>query len=455
MAQPALIYPRYANLTNILYALFLLILLTRSSLDTVLETVQIDIGTNNSLTFGAAINALLIGITALLALIHPYRIPWRAQFAWISFIIFCTIMSLGTPDPIGVARFLLVLTSYQCAFMLPFFFARTAQEATPIINTIIYSSILPTLVAIGQISGSIPPPADGRIASTFTHPNIFAFYLLAVSATIAYRFASPTFRDTTLKRIVLIAYSGLLGIFLLATQTRSAWLGATIILLGYAVFVRREALLAFVALPLVILFSSSIQERLLNILEPAEYIGNGVILNSYDWRRQLWHDAGMRIEQSSLQGHGGLGSFFAQSQSFFSLGNISFYAHNVFIQLSFEVGIIGAALFFVIFSQKAWIFISAFKIDRAASVIGTAFCFAYLAVSNSNNMLYYLASNWYTFALLGTLMAFSRSSGVSDGLASRHCGSRSIKYPLPIQRTSDALPSVRRQRIQISQLDHR
>lgn len=292
--------------------------------------------------------------------------------------------------------------------MLPFFFVYTAQDAKPIINIIIYSSILPALVAIGQLVGALPTDPDGRIPSTFTHPNIFAFYLLVIGAAIAYRLAAPVFRDTASKRFILIAYSALLGAFLLATQTRSAWFGAVLLLFSYAIFVKPKALLSLVALPFVVLLSPSIQERLLNIMEPAEYVGNGVILNSYDWRRQLWQDALTSINQKPFTGHGGLGSFFTQSPDFFSLETVSVYAHNVFIQLAYEIGYAGAILFVIIFAQKAWTFASMFSGNRPASALGAAYCVTYLAVSYSDNMLYYLASNWYTLAFLGTLIASSR-----------------------------------------------
>lgn len=442
MAQQVPVYSRQVGTTTILYAIVLAIFLTRSSLDKALEIVKIDIGSGNSLTLGAGINALLIGITALLAMCHPERVSWRHQAGWAVFLIFCTVMSLTTPDPIGVARLMLVLFSYQCVFMLPFFFVYTAQDAKPIINIIIYSSILPALIAIGQLVGALPTDPDGRIASTFTHPNIFAFYLLVIGAAIAYRLATPVFRDTASKRFVMIVYSAFLGTFLLATQTRSAWFGAVILLFSYAVFVKPKALLSLVALPFIVLVSPSIQERLLNIMEPAEYVGNGVILNSYDWRRQLWQDALTSINQKPFTGHGGLGSFFTQSPNFFSLETVSVYAHNVFIQLAYEIGYIGAILFFIIFAQKAWTFISMFSGNRPASALGAAYCVTYLAVSYSDNMLYYLASNWYTFAFLGTLIASYRKFESQKNLssfASAHSANQRYHFALAtLPRTRDA-----------------
>jgi O-antigen ligase len=444
-AQPAFVHPLRVNLSGILYTVVLAILLTRSSLDTVLDIVQIDVGGGSALTLGAGINALLVGITALLTMTHSNRVPWGILTGWISFVAFCAVMSVTTPDPIGVARMLLVLISYQCAFMLPFFFIRSARDTKPLINAIIYSSIIPSAVAIAQITGLLPPDADGRLTATFTHPNIFAFYLLAVGAAIAYRLASSAFRNTMFQRLALIAYSGLLSGLLLATQTRSAWLGALVLLFCYAVFVQRVALLGIIALPVVVLFSPSIQERLLNILEPPEYIGSGVVLNSYDWRRQLWHDALVWINERPLSGHGGLGSFFAQSPSFFSLEKSNFYAHNVFVQLAFEVGYIGAILFFFVFAQKAWIFLWTSRREWPVRVIGATFCVVYLLVSYSDNMLYYLASNWYTFALLGALMASYRGAAPDT----RRSG-LGAPYRHPVPRRADALASSR-QRTRISQ----
>lgn len=413
-ARQAYARSQNTDMTNALFSLFLLILLTRSSLDKVFGTVPFDIGTGNTITLGAGVNGLVIVMAGLLTLIHPNRVLWKAQLGWITFVSFCTIMSLGTADPIGVSREIFVLVSYQCVFMLPFFFARAAGGLKSIINAIIYSSLVPSVVAISQMIDA-PTEMDGRIESTFTHPNIFAFYLLTVGAAIAYRIASPIFPDTLVRRVALLSYAGLLGIFLLATQTRSAWLAATILLFAYAIFVQRQALLIFIAFPFIVFFSPAIQERLLNTFTPAEYIGNGVVLNSYDWRLQLWRDALRSINEKPFSGHGGLGTFFEQSSSFFSLDPLGAAAHNVYIQLAFEVGIIGAILYFAVFAQKAWTLASQFRTDRATCVVGTSLCLTYLVLSYSDNMMSYLASNWYTFSLLGTLVASCRCATAFHG----------------------------------------
>ncbi|MBA2127610.1 hypothetical protein DLM45_15465 [Hyphomicrobium methylovorum] len=405
---------RYAHrdsevLWSLLYASVFGILFIRASLDTVLDIVQIPVGSGGQLTLGAGFNAALIGITLLLLLINKKPIDWKLQLPWLAFIGYCAFMSITTTDPVGVVRLLLVIISYQCVFMLPFLLIRTPLDARRFVNVVIYSSFIPAIIALDQIpygNGT----EDGRIAATFTHPNILAFYTLVVMAAIAFRLVSPLFKDTQAKRGWLIVYGGIMGIVLLATQTRSAWASATIFLLAYAIFVNRRALLALFALPVLVALSPSIQQRLLDAISPAEYIGTGVILNSYEWRQQLWRDAMSWIEQSPIVGHGGLGSFLKYSPEFFPLETNGVYAHNVYIQLAFETGVLGAVLFATIFLFIAWRFVRVFNIDRAASVIGAAFCIVYLALSYSDNMLYYLASNWYAFMFLGTLLVITARS---------------------------------------------
>jgi O-antigen ligase len=416
-----------------LYYLILAIFLFRSSLDNLLEKLQFNVGSGRGITLGAGLNLLIIGIALFLVLKHANRISWHNQIFGIAFLAFCAIMSLSSPDLFGATRLLLVLVSYQCAFMLPFFFVRSFKDAKPFLAIILYSSFIPSLAAIGQILVYAKSDPDFRLESTFTHPNIFAFYLLVIGAIICYRLASPDFRDSAFKRLLLIGYSALLGIFLFYTKTRSAWFGATLLIFVYALFVNWRALPVLLALPAVAIATPEIRQRLLDATAPAEYIGNGVILNSYEWRRELWQDAITWIWQSPLSGHGGLGSFIQNSAKFFTLETNGVFAHSVFIQLAFEVGIIGPILFCAIFIAISFSFWSYYKYERHTVLIGITCCIFYHAVDYSDNVLDYLAFNWYLYMLLGVLLASLR---VYDELPyRRHVASshhRPLRYPTRI-----------------------
>ena len=142
-----------------------------------------------------------------------------------------------------------------------------------------------------------------------------------------------------------------------------------------------------------------------------DYIGTGVIMNSWELRKALWSSAFGWIENRPIVGHGGLDSFLENSPKFFLFvpsGLEGVYAHSVYVQLLFEVGLLGLLAFLGIAIQffNGMVRLAAF--DRHAAIIGGSLCLAYLGLCYSDNMLYYIAANWYFFALLGVLGALIR-----------------------------------------------
>src|SRR5262249_32362121 len=100
----------------------------------------------------------------------------------------CTVIS---PDPMKAVRVFLVLSSYAAAFALPFSLVRSKEKALQCLLIIMCSSVIPVTYAFVELAtGSAATESGIRLKSTFTHPNIFAFYLVSLLALIMFMLRS-------------------------------------------------------------------------------------------------------------------------------------------------------------------------------------------------------------------------------------------------------------------------
>lgn len=394
--------------TTLLYALLAAVLLTRSFLDPVLESTKV--GGAKAIGFGAIINALMIAAAALLLIANYRVITPRDLLPWASFLSICIVGSLLTHDPVGVARFVLALVSTFAAFVVPLCLVRSVRDAGRLTDLILMSAVVPAAYGFVEIASNLGDP-EFRAQSTFAHPNIFAFYIIIVMATLLLRWSSEELASGRLRRAAYVAAFAVLGVLLVYTKTRSAWFGAAAMLAVFAVFVDRRALPILVLVPALALLEPSIRERLMDASTATDYIGTGVVMNSYEWRKTLWAGAFGWILEQPFVGHGGLDSFYYYSTKFFPFVASyvdGVYAHSVFVQLLFELGVLGLLAFLAIIGHVLWRLVRLAARDRSAAIVGASLCIAYLGLCYSDNMLYYLSANWYLFLLLGILVAWSR-----------------------------------------------
>ena len=128
-------------------------------------------------------------------------------------------------------------------------------------------------------------------------------------------------------------------------------------------------------------------------------------LNSAAWRMKLWQSAVPSIKKRFVLGYG-LESFHQLSGEFFVLEPDGVPAHNVYVELLFETGVIGFITFLWIYLSILRTFVLRMLRFRAGpvsseSVILFAYVIGYLFVCVSDNMLHYLAFNWYFWFFVG------------------------------------------------------
>ncbi len=407
--------------------LLIAVMVTRASLEPLLSAIK---GGSEGMGPGAAINAVVLMLGALYLLRKPRVFARPHLLLWGLFLALAFSASRYAPDVGKAIRLLMVYLTYFAMFAMPVAVIGDRADARFWVRVLLAASIVPTLAGLfdmatggiapidpelmdpSEVLAGMPEYTGFRIQGAFTHPNIFAFYLVTLIATILYALRIGVF--TGRRRWLGVAYLAVQVALLVATQTRGAWAAAAVVMLAYGMFVDRRLLLwgAIGCIPLFLV--PVVQDRILDVLGYGPpRLDNA--LNSYQWRLAMWKSALPWIADRWLLGWG-LDSYTEYSTIFFPLEYlVGFDAHNVYVQLAFEMGVPGVIAFVSIF---VGLIVMAFTWRRRhplEAVLLIALSIAYLMVCYSDNMHRYLISNWYTFFFMGLLAALATGGDRTEG----------------------------------------
>jgi O-antigen ligase len=427
---PLLVAVLYLLLTRA-HWLLLAILAGRASLDPVF--VQLLSGAEGGLTPSAAVNALAIMVGAVLVLLRPQGLQRGFVLIWLPFVALLLLAFRIAPDAAKATRMLMQYLSYLTMFCSAALLIQRRSDAKPWLITLLLASVIPTVLGfVDLFSGGVQPvesaddePVDldalveetgFRIQGAFAHPNIYAFFLLTIIGVLVYTLKSGLFAIGPLARIAMNGYLLIQLVMLMATQTRSAWAVCGFMFLAYGLFIERRYLLYLLFAPvLAALFVPSVRDRVADLLTGSGNSSDGP-MNSYGWRIQMWKSAATWIQEKWLFGWG-LDTYTEYSPIFFPLEFIKAHdAHNVYVQLAFELGIPGAVAFTLVFLLMAAIAVSRLTARPLESVMLLVGSVGYMMVCYSDNMHRYLVSNWYTFFWLGLLCVLTTMPRTRDRL---------------------------------------
>ncbi len=179
-----------------------------------------------------------------------------------------------------------------------------------------------------------------RIYGTFAHPNLFAFYTFFILGLLISLLLTSQKTSSLIfnKKIIIIAIG--LSVFLLfATYTRSALACLAFFILIFGILKYRRMPLIGVLLFLAAYFLSDVfRERLWELISLDPY-------GSIVWRFKLWKDILPLSLWQPWFGYG-LGTFEKLTEFYrgFSLGSLE--AHNDYLKIFIENGIIGLTAYF-------------------------------------------------------------------------------------------------------------
>lgn len=407
---------------RLLRAIVFGILLIRASFDPVLNLLGGDDGAS-SMGFGAIFNVLAIAIALLLLAQRPLTAPFLVAGVWGPFLLMAFVATLHASDLAGAARLSFVLLSYWSFFVIPFFILRSSADVSRFILLVIGSSIVPSLYALLDIARGLSDMEDFRLQSTFSHPNIYAFYLVLLLGLSLYVRSSRIVRVTSQVRVLIMLYIPVLVVFLMLTKTRSAWITCGFLFLVYAFRIDRRFLAGLLLVPVLLVANPSVVERLTDLTTATEVdsfkqLNESTRLNSYVWRQALWESAITQILERPILGHG-LMSFKPSTPSFFPLiGPEGIDGHNFYLQVGFEMGLLGVLALVWLLGSVARYIARGFRRDPPGIVIILCTLMAYALESYSDNMQFYLSFNWYFWFVMGTICAWIYNEEQCD--APRH-----------------------------------
>lgn len=425
MALPALVLLGFV-LAFSRKVLLLLIILFRASTDLLFESTKLSLG-SYQIGIGGLINVFVLLIALLLVTERPGLLPRKMVVTtWGAFLAMMLYGVAIAPAKVEAIRVFLQIASYFAMFVSAFYFVRSVEDFRFCVRMVLWSSVVPALYALVDIALNWGAGGLGgfRLQSTFTHPNIFAFYLTLIILLTLYASKGGAVALSTGKRLGLTAYMLFLLSLLLLTQTRSAWVASFAVFAMYALIFERRYLGYLIAAPLLALLIPSVQDRLLDLGTASDYVRYAQ-LNSFEWRRLIW-ESGLQWMRPDhyLLGYG-VDSFRYFSPVFFPLGGkTNWGAHSVYVQYLFEIGMVGLLALLWLFGRLLWWLRLMSPIDKLGAFISIGLIIAYLGVSSSDNMFAYLAFNWYFWFIVGAACAVVAAQsqprpGTSDPIRSK------------------------------------
>jgi O-antigen ligase len=285
----------------------------------------------------------------------------------------------------------------------------TKKDVRELLIAIMISSFIPTMLGWYQFMNGIGLTDENvtlpRIYGSFSHPNIFAIHLFAmvvIGTIFLFSFAKKKS-----EHILTASWIGIVGMTLLVTYTRVAWIAAFLFVLLAAAYRARILLVPIILVPLLLLaFSGSLRDRLGEIAHPGPD-------SSVVWRQEIWHDmvTVTENENASLFGYG-FNTFPTVVERVRPMRD---EAHNDFVKFFVEGGIVGLSVFVLylvsLLAIIGWMYRRTTDTPlRQTAVLFGFFSIAIVAASLSDNIFKNTPLWWIFFAMLGSLLQISRVS---------------------------------------------
>ncbi|MDI1360972.1 O-antigen ligase family protein [Methylotenera sp.] len=385
------------------YSLLLLIMLSRASLDVLLDNTRF-----GSFGLGAVLNALVIFMAIIAIIQHP--IPARKVFCqtWLSFLLIALMSIFFAPEKLTALKYFLVLLSFASTFVLAIVLIKSEEDYGRWIKAVLLSSVIPVIYGFIDLAngGYNGQESEGlRISSTFSHPNVFAFYLVLMISLSFYCYKTKAAYISVFIRRTLPIYIFILLALLVLTKTRTAWVSCAAFFTMYALIYERKYLLYILLAPILAFMIPEVRDRLLDLGQ-----GNQVInyskLNSYAWRKLIWHDGLSFMSRSHYFFGYGLEAFKERSVDFFTMsGGKKMDAHSVYVQLFFETGIFGLVTYIWLHIKTATLLAPFYKKNKLMIFTMIMLLLEFAFEAYADNMLSYLSYIWYMWFVLGAVYA--------------------------------------------------
>lgn len=383
------------SISNVKFGI-LFLLIARSSLDSFSEQ-GIRLGGIN-LNIAALVSIFCISIVFGYLLLKKLYVYNSVSISHGIFIFIC-ILTILIPNSIHsgnieLFKYISIVSIYIIVYYLC---SKLVNYDELIVKGIIFSAIVPLVVGLYQIIFKKGFTTDfysevglNRAQGTFIHPNSFAFYLLIVI--VAIFFYLKTYK-ISVSFIILGAIS---IIELYFTYTRGAWLGLVVMVVAY-VFLSKTSLKLKVVF-MIFIFIISIPLIQLTSSRFANVFSSDSEQSSFAWRLKVWKGMVTLFKNKPIFGYG-VGSFTTLNMELF---NINLNAHNDYLRLLIETGLIGVFSFIAIQVNALKAIL---KLKKKNYIIVFILLGTFSILSAADNIIDMTVCEWYIWALVAIVTA--------------------------------------------------
>jgi O-antigen ligase len=393
----------------------LILLVARPTLDYWRDTHLSSINSIN-LNINAALSIFLF-IWAVYFFIknHEYLKNIPAKTIWLMFIVWCSISIIYSYDPGATITETIKAANLFSLFGICYIMSikDRAKFKKDFLKAIVAASVIPLVVGLYQFFSRTGMDIDGvanRIYGTFAHPNILAtFALLLVTVLVNEFFITKNFKDIGIFPKALCLF--LIAIIAL-TYARIAWIGvaAFFVFVGMVYYKKMTlGLLTSIILFFVLFYPFNnflIANYNLN-LQSISLISRLTTRNedsdSVKWRADVANKVLPLLKKKPVLGYG-YGSFpkvWDDNKDITNIWDNTSEAHNDYIKIAFESGVIGLFLFLTIFLTLIFQQISFAVKNKWTNIVFIASIGVYLILSLSDNMLHHTPMIWWLWAVWG------------------------------------------------------
>jgi len=370
-------------------------IMMRSSLDALKPYFEFSLGPFRFINPAGIATLIILGAGLLYIMVNKVNIlDVSASRPYLAFLAISFLTLLLAPGRlVGISDWIRLVSIFVVYILISNLF-ETEEKINKLFHAVLISVIVPSAVGFYQFftdTGNQTVYGFNRIFATFVHPNPYAFYLMMLLPIGIVLLLKDGFSS---RRIGLGILCATMGISLILTYTRAAWIAILLVILLLGIFRYRKLLLISVPLFfLLIKFNPVLMRRFADVFEFSSFYDPQ---NSFLWRIKLWGEAIPLIFSTPILGHGlsSFGSYFRGD------------AHNDYIRVAFETGFIGlGAYLWILLSllRRAIYMYKRIGIEYFKSLtLGFISIFmAYIVIMLSDNLMRSLVVQWYFWIFAG------------------------------------------------------
>lgn len=394
-----------------------LILFTRPLIDKFSDSFSFLLE-NISLNASAILGSLVIVLLAAFILQNKSEIKKTPlKKTWLFFIL---IIIASIIFSINYASSLYEITRIISIFLIfvsVFIITKKEKDYRNIAYAIIYSAVIPFFFATYQLFTGTglggTTGIESRLFGTFSHPNPFASFVLIVLVVSIFFFLKEKIKWHKWVLAIFIIW----GIFLLIqTYSRGAWFAFAIFLIILTALRYPKVLLGvLIALIFSFLISETIRNRVEDIYNPPAD-------SSVRWRFMQWERIYGLFLKEPLTGYG-IGTETVLHLREFGPNAGNQYAHNDFLRIALETGIVGFISYSMLLFIALFQLISHYRKEknpwiRDFGLFVLALFIAMLSFSLTNNTLRETVTQWTLWSLVAISLSLY-SQGEKYSIANR------------------------------------